>query len=200
MAAMANNSQVAISSEMRESYRQIYSHWVAENFHCAHEVLDHLQYTTGESQELFDAVSAFMGGTLFMGMTCSAFAAGVMAMGLRIGEIENSPTRVIRMLFRMTFGGNAFDEKINKFNRPMNAGYRMSKWFRREFGSTQCQAITQCDFSTEEGGRKYIENNCVAKCREIAAKVAEKVQETLTDMEAIGSASPGRVASSPLQS
>jgi hypothetical protein len=180
LAATAKNSQAPIPLEIRESYGRIYSHWIKENFHCAQAVFSHLQYTTAEYQELFDSVSAFMGGTLFMGMTCGAFAAGVMAVGLQIGEIENSPVRVIRMLFRMTFGGDAFDENINKFNQPMNAGYRMSKWFRQEFGSTQCGAITGCDFSTQAGVSKYIEGNCVTRCREIAARVAEKVQETIT--------------------
>jgi len=194
LASTANNNRVAIPPETRESYRRIYSHWAAENFHCAQAVLRHLQYTTPEHQELYDAVSAFMGGTLCMGMTCSAFAAGVMAVGFRTGEIENSPPRVIRLLFRMTFGRNAFDEKINKFNRPMNAGYRLSKWFRQEFGSTQCQAITDCDFSTQSGVSTYIKSDCVRRCREIAAKVAEKVQETITDLEAIRSVSPGRAA------
>ncbi len=176
MDSISNQNQAAIPPETRDSYRRLYSHWVAEKFHCAHAVFDELQYKKAEHQELFDAVSAFAGGTLFMGMTCSAFAAGVMAVGLRSGEIETSPARVIRMLMRMTFGGDAFDEKINKFNRPMNTGYRMSKWFRQEFGSTQCQAITGCDFSTETGVDKYIGSRCITKCRVIAAKVAEEVQ------------------------
>jgi hypothetical protein len=127
-------------------------------------------------------------------MTCSAFAAGVMAVGLQIGEIENSPTRVIRMLYRMTFGGNAFDERINKFNRPMNIGYRMSKWFTQEFGSTQCRAITGCDFSTQAGVGKYIEGNCVIRCREIAARVAEKVQETITTSYSLAQLTPSNTA------
>ena len=199
LASMANHSQGAIPPETREAYRRVYSHWVEENFHCAQAVFRYLRYTPAEHQELFSAASAFMGGTLFMGLTCSAFTAGVMAVGLRSGEIENNLPRVIRMLFRMTFGGNAFDEKINKFNRTMNAGYRMSKWFKQEFGSTQCHAITGCDFSTEDGIRKYIDSNCVTGCREIAAKVAEKVQETLIDLEAAGSPVPGRIASLSLQ-
>ena len=179
LAATSNNSRAAIPAEIRESYCRIYSHWVEKNFHCAQTVLDYLHYTALERQELFDAVSAFMGGTLCMGMTCSAFTAGIMAIGLRSGEIENSPPRVIRMIVRMTTGGNAFDETINKFNRSMNAGYRMSKWFVKEFGSTQCQVITQCDFSTRAGVSKYIENDCVTKCRKIAENVAgkEKVEE-----------------------
>ncbi len=67
----------------------------------------------------------------------------------------------------------------------MNAGYRMAKWFVKEFGSTQCQAITQCDFSTQAGVSKYVETGCVTKCREITEKVAGKVQKTLADLEAI---------------
>jgi hypothetical protein len=176
MASMQGSSQTTIPPETRDAYRRIYSHWVDEKFHCAQAVLGKLQYTTPDYQELFDAVSAFMGGTLFMGMTCSAFVAGVMAIGLRIGEIENSPLRVVRLLSRMTFGGDAFDEKINKFNRPMNAGYRMSKWFRQEFGSTQCQAITECNFSTQAGVNKYIGSRSITRCRAIAVKVAEKVE------------------------
>jgi len=198
-AALANNNPDAIPVETRESYRRLYSHLREKRFHCAQTVLNHLNYTASEQQELFDTTSAFMGGTLFMGMTCSAFAAGVMAIGLRSGEIENSPSRVVRMLFRMTFGGNAFDENINKFNRSMNAGYRMSKWFRQEFGNTQCQAITQCDFSTEAGVSKYIESDCVTKCREIAEKVAGKVQKTLADLEISRNALPSRSLPKPLQ-
>ena len=87
--------------------------------------------------------------------------------------------RVIRLLAIMTAGGNAFDERINKFNRSMNRGYRLSKWFAKEFGSTQCQAITQCDFSDMTGVSNYIEGDRITKCRTIAAKVAEKVQEIL---------------------
>jgi hypothetical protein len=149
---------------------------IEKDFHCAQAVLIHLGYTPAEDQELFDATSAFIGGTLFMGKTCSAFTAGVMAIGLREGEIENSYLRVIRLLAIMTAGGNAFDESLNKFNRSMNRGYRLSRWFVKEFGSTQCQAITQCDFASPDGVRKYIECDCVSNCKIIANKVAERVQ------------------------
>jgi C_GCAxxG_C_C family probable redox protein len=177
-ASTANHHQSAIPAEIRALYCRLYSHWEEQNFHCARAVLEHLPAITPARQELLDAVSAFMGGTLFMGMTCSAFAAGVMAVGLRSGEIENSPIRVIRMLYRMTTGGDAFDEKINKFNRSMNAGYRMSRWFTKEFGSTQCREITGCDFSTGEGVGKYIQSGCLTRCKLIAQKVVEKIQKT----------------------
>ena len=114
-----------------------------------------------------------------MGRTCGAFTAGVMAIGLRTGEIEDSPLRVIRLLAIMTVGGYAFDEKINKFNGSMNRGYKLSRWFTKEFGSTQCQAITQCDFSDTTGVSNYVEGEQITKCRMIAGKVSAKIQAIL---------------------
>jgi len=158
----------------RAAYSRLYSHLVENKFHCAQTVLSHLGYNPTEHREIFDAASAFLGGTLFMGKTCSAFTAGVMAIGLRAGEIENSIPRVIRLLAIMTAGGNAFDERINKFNRSMNLGYRLSKWFVEEFGSTQCQMIMQCNFSDSTGVCNYIESDRITKCRLIAEKVAAR--------------------------
>ena len=175
------NERHAIPAGARAGYARLYSHLVENDFHCAQAVLLHLGYTPAEDPELFDATSAFMGGTLFMGRTCSAFTAGVMAMGLRAGEIEDSPLRVIRLLAIMTVGRDAFDDRLNKFNPSMNRGYRLSKWFKGEFGSTQCQAITGCDFSDSKGVSDYVESDRITKCRAIGCQVAEKVQMLLSE-------------------
>ena len=165
----------------RATYTRLYAHLKDNNFHCARAVLSQLGYDPEKDQELFNAVSAFLGGTLFRGGTCSAFTAGVMAMGLQQGEIENSLPRVARLLAIMTVDGNAFDDKLNKFNRSMNRGYKLSKWFAREFGSTQCREITQCDFSQAQGVEKFMDSGGITGCREIANKVAEKVQQMLAN-------------------
>ncbi len=165
-----------IPSSVRSSYSRLYAHLAENNFHCAKSVLLHLGYNPETDKELFEAVSAFVGGTLLMGRTCGAFTAGVMGIGLKVGEIEGSPLRVIRLLAIMTVDGNAFDDKLNKFNHSMNLGYKLSKWFTKEFGSTQCQAITGCDFSSPEGVSDYIEGGCIMRCKQIAEKVASKVQ------------------------
>ena len=70
---------------------------------------------------------------------------------------------------------------INKFNRSMNRGYRLSKWFTKEFGSTQCQAITGCDFSDSKGVSDFVEAGQIARCRAIGCQVAEQVQELLSE-------------------
>jgi hypothetical protein len=177
--ALEGNHHEPIPAATREAYSRLYSHMVEHNFHCAQTTLMGLGFSPLENQLLFDTASAFMGGTLLMGRTCSAFTSGVMVIGLKLGEIEDSYLRVIRMLAIMTAGGNAFDERINKFNRSMNIGYRLSKWFVKEFGSTQCQAMTQCDFSNQAGVGNYISAGCITSCEERVGKVAEKVQAML---------------------
>ena len=178
--ALADSQRDAIPAGTRAGYYRLYSHLVESDFHCAQAVLVNLGYSPTEDREVFDATSAFMGGTLFMGRTCSAFTAGVMAIGLRDGEIEDSRLRVIRLLAIMTAGGDAFDERINKFIRSMNRGYKLSKWFVSEFGSTQCRAITGCDFSDSKGVSDYVDGDVITRCRTIASRVAEQAQMLLS--------------------
>lgn len=181
LAILDGHGGEALQATSRETYTRLYAYMIENDFHCARAVLSRRGYTPAEDGELFAAVSAFMGGTLFMGSTCSALAAGVMVVGLEQGEIENSYLRVIRMLAIMTAGGNAFDERLNKFNRSMNAGYRLAKWFVKEFGNTQCRAITGCDFSSSKDVSEYIDGGCIGRCRQIAEQVAVKVRQMLAE-------------------
>ncbi len=155
-----DNSKV-ISGETEEAFRLLYSDMSANCFHCAHSVLKQMGDTIPLTQELLDGSSGFIGGTAFNGHTCSAFAAGLMAVGIKLGEIEDSYLKVIRMLSIMVTGGNAFGDHLNKFNKLMNISNRMSKWFKKEFGSTLCREITQCDFSSPRDDRYIIERFCV---------------------------------------
>jgi C_GCAxxG_C_C family probable redox protein len=175
----AHDGRDAIPPAAREAYARLYSHMASCDFHCAQAVFLQLDDPMPPRSDLMDATSAFLGGTAFMGLTCSAFTAGVMALGLRRGEVENSLPRVVRMLAIMTVGGNALRDDINKFNPSLMRGYRLSRWFTHEFGSTQCRAITQCDFATPAGVDDYIGNSRITSCQAIAEKVAAKVERML---------------------
>jgi hypothetical protein len=174
--ALDGDRSDAIPEDARAGYSRLYSHFVENEFHCAQAVLTDLGYAPAEDRELFDATSVFMGGTLFMGRTCSALTAGVMAIGLKDGEIENSRLRVVRLLAIMTVRGDAFGDHLNKFNPSMNRGHRLAKWFANEFGSTQCQKITGCDFSDAGGVSRYIDGEQITRCRAIGCKVAEQAE------------------------
>jgi C_GCAxxG_C_C family probable redox protein len=169
----------AISGETREAFLLLYSHMSANGFHCAHTVLKHLDNTIPVTWELLDGTSGFIGGTVFKGLTCSAFSSGLMAVGLKLGEIENSYLRVSRMLATMIAGGNALADHMNKFNRLLNIGHRMSKWFTKEFGSTLCREVTQCDFSSLSDVHRYIGNGSLMTCKNISEKVAAQAERII---------------------
>ena len=165
----------AIAPQARAEYRRMYEHWNQRGFHCADAVLCESETSPAPDEELRDAVTAFMGGTLFAGMTCSALTAGVMALGLALGEIENSHARVARMIATMAVGGDGFADELNAFNGVMNVGYELSEWFEAEFGSTQCRALTGCDFASTADVDDYIDRDGTADCARLARRVAEHV-------------------------
>jgi hypothetical protein len=179
--ALDGDRSDVIPEGTRAGYARLYSHFADDGFHCAKAVLTDLGYSPTAQPELFDAMSAFMGGTLFMGRTCGALIAGVMAIGLEAGEIEDSRLRVIRLLAVMTVGGDAFDDQLNRFNPSMNRGNRLSRWFAGEFGSTQCTKITGCDFAESTGVARYVESDQLSKCRAVGCKVAEQVRVVLAE-------------------
>jgi hypothetical protein len=186
-----NDSTASISGKKREAFRRLYAHMTATGFHCSHAVLQHLRHVVTLTQGLLDGTSGFVGGTLFQGYTCSALTAGIMAIGLKKGTIENSRLRVIRMIATMAVGGNAFKDDMNEFSRIMNIGSRVSAWFTEEFGSTQCRTVTGCDFSTLEGVSRYVEKDCATKCGAVAEKVARKVESILEWDETRSTATTG---------
>ena len=67
---IAASTAHAIAPNAREAYRELYAHWQQQGFHCADAVFAELD-TAGAPDELADAVTAFIGGTVFTGMTCS---------------------------------------------------------------------------------------------------------------------------------
>jgi hypothetical protein len=169
----------AISGGTRDAFLLLYSHLRANDFHCAHAVLKHLDDTIPASRELLDGTSGFIGGTAFNGLTCSAFSAGLMAVGLKLGEIEGSYLRVMRMLAIMIAGGNALADHLNKFNRLVNIGQWLAQWFRGEFGSTLCREIVQSDFTSIGNVQGYIEKGSVTSCKIIAEKVARQAERII---------------------
>jgi hypothetical protein len=168
-----------IPAASRDAYRRLYAHFVEKEFHCAHAVMQQVRHVSPVSQDVLDATSPFIGGTVLTGMTCSALTAGVMALGLVLGEVERSRLRVLRMIGTMAAGGNAFADDLNKFNRTMNLGHQLATWFTGAFGSTLCRGITGCDFSTTAGVNQYIDTDGVARCQALARQVATRVERMI---------------------
>lgn len=182
--AFCRDGDGSIDGERLDAFSLLYSHLTARDFHCSHQVFRRLDPTLPLRRELLDATSGYLGGTLFMGMTCSAYAASVMALGLKMAEIEDSLPRVLRMIVLMKTGGNAFADHLNKFNKIMNLGSELGRWFKAEFGDTQCRAITGCDFSSPAAVARFIETDGLARCRTIAENTAEKALSLISAAQA----------------
>jgi hypothetical protein len=165
-----------LAGEKREAYSRLYAAFDRCGFHCARTVLRSLSGLIPEEQLLLKASSAFLGGTSFAGMTCSALTAGAMALGLGMGDIERSPWRVLRMVYFIFTGGPAFEDGVNRFNGAMNRGNELAAWFTAQYGSTQCRTITRADFASREDVDAYIQGDGITRCRGIAESVAERVR------------------------
>jgi hypothetical protein len=98
-----------------------------------------------------------------------------MLLGLSFGGIEDSRRRVLRMIGTMAVRGDAFADDLNAFNRAMNLGHQLGRWFERRYGSTQCREVTGCDFSTPAGARTWARSGGVERCEAIAGEVALRV-------------------------
>jgi hypothetical protein len=61
----------------------------------------------------------------------------------------------------------------------MNLGHDLANWFRGAFGSTQCRALTGCDFASAPDVRAYIVVDGTGSCMRIAKRVAGRVTRML---------------------
>jgi hypothetical protein len=178
---LCGESRHVIPAEAREAHGRLFAAFNRCGFHCAQSVLRQLDGRIPAEPRLLDACSAFVGGTSFGGMTCSALTAGAMALGLSIGEIESSPWRVLRMVFLLLTGGPAFNNRINKFNRSMNLGGELAAWFAAKYGSTQCREMTKADFASRTAVEAYLQRDGIGQCQRIAENVAEHVRSMLDE-------------------
>jgi C_GCAxxG_C_C family probable redox protein len=176
-ASLCAGATPTLGATQRQAHGRLCADWAARDFHCARSVLRHLAGTVPVDEPALAAASVFMGGTVLTGMTCSAPTAGVMALGLAGGEIENSRPRVLRMIATMAVGGDAFADEMNAFNKTMNQGHRLARWFAAEFGSTQCRDITGCDFDEPDAVGRHLEGGGTARCIALAERVAGRVRD-----------------------
>jgi hypothetical protein len=149
----------------------------AEKFHCAQNVLRNLEGSIIITKELLDSSWVFIGGIALLNRTCGALAAGVMAISSATAKVENSYSRVARMNRLLRHESNeAMDEEINNFNRSINYGEELGRWFRNEFGSTKCYDIWRLNFSDKKDVNSFISGKCTLQCTYIAKKVTQKVK------------------------
>lgn len=176
---LTDGSPAVLPEQSRAAFARLHTHFTEHQFLCGHAALAPLRSTLRVNDALRDALSGFIGGTVFTGRTCGALTAAIVAVGAALGTIERSRLRVLHMIGLMAVGGDAFADDRNAFNRTMNLGHRLSEWFAQEFGSTQCRDITGCDFSTMQGVDRYISRGQLARCRQIAERAGMQAHDII---------------------
>jgi hypothetical protein len=180
-------------AEVRAAHGAFCAHLSESGFHCTQSVLRASAESGAASPDLLDASSAFVGGTALSGQTCGALTGGLLLLGRRLGAIEDSHLRVLWQVATMAVRGDAFADERNAFNRAMNRGHDLARWFTDRYGSSQCRELTGCDFDCLEGTRRYVEGGQVARCARMAREVAARVEEVVAlEGTRAGATSPPR--------
>jgi C_GCAxxG_C_C family probable redox protein len=119
-------------------------------FNCAEAVLFALSQEFNQESSLIPRIATGFGaGVGRSGQICGALSGAVMAMGLLKGCDKGEEEREKR---------NAAYENVQ----------RVIKDFEKEFGSSKCIMLTQCDLQTEEGQKKY-------RCEELRRNLCPKL-------------------------
>jgi C_GCAxxG_C_C family probable redox protein len=119
-------------------------------------VLEELNF---DADKICGVATGFGGGIARKGQTCGALTGGI----LSIGAVENNG-------FRKPDQNEIKENVYKKVEQLYNN-------FEKEFGSTICQNITGCDFTTEDGLKKFSDENIG---KDVCAKlVGWTTEETL---------------------
>ncbi|MBT3366014.1 MAG: C_GCAxxG_C_C family protein, partial [Nitrospina sp.] len=118
----------SVDSERLKANGKILELYRTQKFHCSQSVLHELDDLIEGDESILRASVGFLGGTLMQGMTCGALTGGVLTLGLRFGEIENSYRRVMRSTLQLLIDGDIKREDLNKFNRSVNISWELAKW------------------------------------------------------------------------
>jgi C_GCAxxG_C_C family probable redox protein len=103
----------------------------------------------GVTSELIPQIATgFGGGIASTGSVCGALIGGVMAIGIKYGRSEVAETQA--------------DQRAKKLTQ------QFIQQFKKEAGSLFCYDITQCDFNTLEGKKKFVESGAIKKCQKLA--------------------------------
>lgn len=169
------------SPEVSKAQLTVLSAFKGRGFHCAHRVLDELGGVLPVTPDLRRASWPFLGGMVLSGGTCGALAAGIMAVSVRLGGVERSTLRTLRMVaFLLLDEKRAMDDRVNAFNHVIRIARGLSSWFADQYGCTQCAELTGTNFTMPEEAERFRAVG-VDRCEAIARGVADRVRKVLEE-------------------
>lgn len=121
----------------------------ASGYRCAESLLLYVAETKNIQSDLIPGIATgFCAGMSRTRGTCGAVTGAVMAINMFYGRSNPSV--------------------------PLDQSYppvqRFISWFEEKFGSTNCPQLIDCDLSTEEGRKKFLDGNVVATCKNFTSE------------------------------
>jgi len=109
----------------------------ASGFNCSESVLLALTKEFNKPTNLVipSIATGFGGGIARSGSTCGALSGAIMTIGLVIGRVKS--------------------DEVEKRDRVYKMALRMIADFEKEFGTSLCKDLTECDLRTPEGYEKF---------------------------------------------
>jgi len=151
----------------REKVVELAKSYAAEGFLCSESILLAISKMLEIKCELIPRIATGFGaGIGGCGSVCGALSGGVVALGLKFGRNE---------------------AKRQEGVTPYWFALELVKRFEKEFGHVTCRELTECDFLTVEGRKKYGDERLwETRCRQYIASataivfdiVSEKASQT----------------------
>ncbi len=185
--SLEDELQAALPAEALAAHLSVLSAFEARGFHCAHRVFAELDGALQVTEDLRRASWPFLGGMILSGGTCGALAAGIMAVSAKLGGVERSMLRTLRMVAFLIFAEErAMNDRVNDFNHVIHLARNLAVWFRERHGATCCADLTGTDFASSEGAARFRAAG-LERCEAVAHSVAERVREVLEEESNLGS-------------
>mgnify|MGYP001770070194 CR=1 FL=1 len=135
--------------------------YFAAGYRCAESVLLHVAKTHNiQSDWIPKIATGFCAGISRMGGTCGAVSGAVMAISLFCGR--NDPS-----------------VPLTDSYPPIQAFIQR---FEETFGSMNCVQLIHCDLATEDGRKKFIDENIIVTCQGYTTEAARMALSVIDDM------------------
>ena len=134
--------------------------YAVEGFLCSESVLLAISEYLEIRNELIPKIATGFGAGLGgRGLVCGAISGAIMALGLKLGR--NTVNK----------------QKMN----PYSFAFEFLERFKKEFGHVMCRELTGCDFTTDAGRKKYVnEKLWETKCRQYIGSATAMVFDLTT--------------------
>ena len=143
-----------------EETGELAKNWFGKGWSCAESVLQVLSQALGIESALIPRISTGFGsGMARLAGPCGAISGAVMGIGLAYGRNTGDGDR--------EYAYALIQEFVDRFTK--------------RFGATGCRELTGCDFNTEEGQRRFMEQDIEKMCRDFCGHAAQTAIELMIE-------------------